>query len=182
MPYMCDGQEKIQYVLSRRAKKYINITLKSNGVVYVSAPKRVPMCEVERVLDGKLEWIRKNIKEKHEEKVYTKEDYNNAKITYSLEVEKWLKVLSKYNIKMPEIKVRKMKTRWGSCIPSKNKITLNIALIYVPKECMEYVVLHELVHFLEPNHGKRFYGIIEEYMSDYKQIRQKLNREYGNIL
>ena len=86
------------------------------------------------------------------------------------------------NIKMPEIKVRKMKTRWGSCIPSKNKITLNIALIYVPKECMEYVVLHELVHFLEPNHGKRFYGIIEEYMTDYKEIRKKLNREYGNIL
>ena len=103
MPYIREGQEKIQYVLSRRAKKYINITLKSNGIVYVSAPKRVPMCEVERVLGEKLEWIRKNIKEKHEEKVYTKEDYNNAKIAYSLEVEKWLRILSKYNIKMPEI-------------------------------------------------------------------------------
>ena len=182
MPYICDGQEKIQYVLSRRAKKYINISLKSDGTVYVSAPKRVPMYEIERVLNEKVEWIRKNRKEKQEEKIYTKEEFDNAKILYLREVEKWLNLLSKYNIKTPEVKVRKMKTRWGSCIPSKNKITLNIALISVPTKYMEYVVLHELVHFLEPNHGKRFYNIIEEYMADYKQIRKNLNKKYGNIL
>lgn len=78
------------------------------------------------------------------------------------------KKLSDYRLPFPTIKIRKMKTRWGSCIPTKQQITLNQNLIHYPIEFTEYVVLHEFVHFIQPNHSKAFYHIIENYMPDYK--------------
>lgn len=78
-----------------------------------------------------------------------------------------------YRFTFPVVKYRVMKSRWGSCIPKKNQITLNTYLLHYPKEFMEYVVLHELAHFVEPNHSKSFYHVIENHMPDYKK-RQKL--------
>lgn len=77
--------------------------------------------------------------------------------------------LSEYHIAFPQIKVRDMKSRWGSCTPAKQSITLNRKLIHYPLEFIEYVILHEFVHFIQPNHSKAFYHIIENYMPDYKK-------------
>lgn len=78
------------------------------------------------------------------------------------------KKLEDYQLQFPVIKIRKMKTRWGSCIPVKHQITLNQNLIHYPIEFIEYVVLHEFIHFIQPNHSKAFYHLIENYMPDYK--------------
>ena len=83
-----------------------------------------------------------------------------------------LKLVSDYEIERPEIYIRNMKSRWGSCTPARNTITLNKKLIHYPLEFIEYVVLHEFVHFIQPNHSKAFYNIIENYMPDYKQRMQ----------
>lgn len=77
--------------------------------------------------------------------------------------------LKDYHLRFPEIKLRDMKSRWGSCTPARNSITLNKKLIHYPLEFIEYVVLHEFVHFIQPNHSKAFYHIIENYMPDYKK-------------
>ncbi|MEG0328907.1 MAG: SprT family zinc-dependent metalloprotease [Longicatena sp.] len=77
--------------------------------------------------------------------------------------------LGNYCLTFPEVKIRDMKSRWGSCTPVKNSITLNKKLIHYPFEFIEYVVLHEFIHFIQPNHSKAFYQIIENYMPDYKQ-------------
>ena len=63
-------------------------------------------------------------------------------------VKKYHKILKKYDIKMPKIEIRKMKTRWGSCIPTNNKIIFNLNLIKSPICCIEYMVLQGLSHFL----------------------------------
>ena len=68
-----------------------------------------------------------------------------------------------------------MKSIWGSCTPAKNSITLNRKLIHYPFEFIEYVVLHEFVHFIQPNHSKAFYNIIENYMPDYKTRMEMVN-------
>lgn len=81
--------------------------------------------------------------------------------------------LQNYELLFPQIKIRDMKSRWGSCTPAKNSITLNKKLIHYPFEFIEYVVLHEFVHFIQPNHSHAFYHIIENYMPDYKE-RMKL--------
>ena len=80
--------------------------------------------------------------------------------------------LKDYQIPFHEVKIRTMKSRWGSCTPARNTITLNKKLIHYPLEFIEYVVLHEFVHFIQPNHSKAFYNIIENYMPDYKQRMQ----------
>ena len=83
--------------------------------------------------------------------------------------------LSDYHLEFPDVKIRDMKSRWGSCTPAKNSITLNRKLIHYPFEFIEYVVLHEFVHFIQPNHSKAFYNIIEHYMPDYKTRMEMVN-------
>lgn len=83
--------------------------------------------------------------------------------------------LSNYHLEFPDVKIRDMKSRWGSCTPAKNSITLNRKLIHYPFEFIEYVVLHEFVHFIQPNHSKAFYNIIENYMPDYKTHMEMVN-------
>lgn len=83
--------------------------------------------------------------------------------------------LSDYHLEFPDVKIRDMKSRWGSCTPAKNSITLNRKLIHYPFEFIEYVVLHEFVHFIQSNHSKAFYNIIENYMPDYKTRMEMVN-------
>ena len=75
----------------------------------------------------------------------------------------------------PELRFKKMTSRWGSCMPSKNTVTLNTALISVPTECAEYVIVHEFCHFLHPNHSKSFHAEVEKYLPDWRERRKKLN-------
>ena len=68
-----------------------------------------------------------------------------------------------------------MKSRWGSCIRNKGKITLNLKLIHTPIDCIDYVVLHELMHFVNKNHDKAFYNLIEKHMPEWKNFKMLLN-------
>ncbi len=77
----------------------------------------------------------------------------------------------------PEIKFRKMTSRWGSCQPKRNILTFNTLLIEAPVECIEYVVAHEFTHFLEANHSKNFYNKLEKIMPDWKQRKNLLNNK-----
>lgn len=95
-------------------------------------------------------------------------------------VEKYFQLMSQdYFLIFPKIKIRSMSSRWGSCIPLKHQITLNQKLIHYDIKFIEYVVLHELAHFIQPNHSKQFYHVIEKYMPDYKQASKlyEMNEE-----
>lgn len=74
----------------------------------------------------------------------------------------------------PEISIRVMKTRWGSC-DGIGKITLNIKLIQVPKRYIDYVIIHELCHLKEHNHSKHFYQLLDRTMPDWKSRKSELN-------
>jgi len=74
------------------------------------------------------------------------------------------------------VKIRQMKTRWGSCNPYKSYINLNIELIKKPRVCIEYVVFHELVHLLHPSHSKKFYDYLTLYMPDWQKRKEILER------
>ena len=80
-----------------------------------------------------------------------------------------------YGVKYPLVKIRSMKSRWGSCQPTKGIITLNAKMIAAPREAIEYVVLHEFAHFIHPNHSKDFYALVEKFMPDWKQRKTMLN-------
>ena len=95
---------------------------------------------------------------------------------YSIYYEHLMNWYSKYeeSIPLPKLKIRKMKTRWGVCNIKNNNITLNYYLFRYDIECLDYVIVHELSHFLEFNHSKKFWKIVEKYCSNYKEIRKKL--------
>lgn len=72
--------------------------------------------------------------------------------------------------------VRKMKTRWGSCNTRARRIWLNLALARKPLQCLEYVVVHEMVHLLEPNHNARFKALMDRFLPHWRKHRAELNR------
>lgn len=80
-----------------------------------------------------------------------------------------------FGIGLPQIRFRAMKTRWGSCTPQRNSISLNTMLGEKPVSCVEYIVLHEFCHFLQPNHSRAFYQLVEQFMPDWKERRRLLN-------
>ena len=86
-----------------------------------------------------------------------------------------------YGVRFPQIYLRKMKARWGSCRPARGAVTFNTELIHVPEKCMQYVAAHELTHFLQPDHSKRFYEKLEAVMPDWKE-RRALLEEYGRAV
>ncbi len=82
-------------------------------------------------------------------------------------------VNGRYPLPKPNLKIRKMKTRWGS-MSVKRSLTLNLELIKVPKECIEYVVAHELCHLLHHNHGAGFYRLLDTFLPDWTARKQRL--------
>lgn len=77
-------------------------------------------------------------------------------------------------IPYPKLKVRQMKTRWGVCNRKDNSVTLNLELIKKDREYLNYVIVHELSHFVYFDHSKNFWNTVEKYCPDYKRIRKAL--------
>lgn len=74
----------------------------------------------------------------------------------------------------PKLKVRNMKTRWGVCNRKDNSVTLNLELIKKDQEFLNYVIVHELSHFVHFDHSKNFWKTVEKYCPDYKRVRKAL--------
>ena len=78
------------------------------------------------------------------------------------------------NIPVPNLKIRKMKTRWGVCNVKNHNVTLNYDLYKYDIECLDYVIVHELSHFIYANHSKLFWSQVFKYFPNYKEVRKKL--------
>lgn len=72
--------------------------------------------------------------------------------------------------------VQRMKTRWGSCNPIARTIRLNTELAKKPRQCLEYLVVHELMHLLEPTHNPRFVALMDRFMPDWQRHRELINQ------
>lgn len=73
-----------------------------------------------------------------------------------------------------QVQIREMKTRWGSCTPSKGSIRINLRLCELDTKCLEYVILHELAHLKYPNHGDDFKAYLSRYEPDWKSIKESM--------
>ena len=95
-------------------------------------------------------------------------------------IERSYPLFKKYNVPYPNLKIRRMKTRWGSCIPAKNQISLNVNLIHFSERCIESVVIHEFCHLRYPNHSKEFYNFMTVLMPDWKERKKELDETVLN--
>jgi predicted metal-dependent hydrolase len=82
---------------------------------------------------------------------------------------------AKLGVSVNRFTVRKMKTKWGSCTIQTRQIRFNLDLVQKPPICLEYVVVHELVHLIEPSHNHRFKSLMDHYMPHWRSHRDTLN-------
>ena len=113
-------------------------------------------------------------------KIYTKDNktfdkYLSKYITsiYDERLNYWYNIFEE-KIPVPNLKIRKMKSRWGVCNIKNHNVTLNLELSKYNIECLNYVIVHELSHFIYPNHSKDFWNLVSKYYPNYKIIRKKL--------
>ncbi len=166
----------LQYQLTRKRVRNLNLRVRADASVAVSAPLRMPKREIEGFLLQKAGWIEKNRAAIQAKPTplpcrYTDEQCHALFTAVSDEV---YPLFADLLAEKPQIVVREMKSRWGSCHISKRKITLNKRLAEKPRRALEYVVLHEYVHFLHPNHGQGFHAEMARLMPDYRQRRKLL--------
>jgi predicted metal-dependent hydrolase len=88
-------------------------------------------------------------------------------------VDRWESVMG---VKVQRLYVQQMKTKWGSCNPRARAVRLNTELAKKPKHCLEYILVHELVHFFEPHHGERFVGFMDKFMPQWRHYKDELNK------
>jgi predicted metal-dependent hydrolase len=128
------------------------VVLKHSAIEFYVRPE-ADAVKRKSVLD---EWYRRKLKE-----------------TVPSLIEKWEK---KINVQINEIKIKRMKTKWGTCNRQAKRIWLNLELAKKPAECLEYILVHEMVHLLERNHNDRFIALITGYMPKWRFHKDELNR------
>jgi len=166
---------------SRRAKR-VSISVKAYQGVRVAVPLRVSFNKALEFVQPKKPWIQKHLV------IITRHETENralADLSATIDRVKARKVLTrrlkqltdKHGFVYNRVFFRNQKTRWGSC-SSKNNISLNIKLITLPEELVDYVILHELVHTQKKDHSKVFWAEMDRIMGDGKKMALKL-RKYG---
>ncbi len=101
--------------------------------------------------------------------------WSKAEETFIKHIDKWWPLFEKRGFSRPRLRIKKMKTRWGS-LSTKGNLSLNVELIKAPEECIEYLVVHELCHLEHHNHGQDYYRLLEELLPDWKERRKQLKQ------
>lgn len=228
------GDKAIDFFLERKNVKNINLNIKPDRTIQVSANEKVPIDFIYDFVKSKGAWIVKNVKtfedvlaHKQSEREYVSgESFRYLGKQYRLRVEKtedeemvkyfrgfiylyvqnpqshqrkeklmdgWYRekaqkifqesldkmslLIQKYGVEKPSIDLRLMKARWGSALIEKNTILLNTELIKAPKHCIDYVVLHELIHFKYNDHSDNFYNMLYTLMPDWEKRKTILDEE-----
>lgn len=99
----------------------------------------------------------------------------HAQTTFSRRLDQCQEAARRYGVERPELRLRAMKRRWGSCSGT-GRILLNTELVKAPVHCIDYVIMHELCHLRFANHGPEFYRLLDRLMPDWRQRKERLER------
>ena len=167
----------VSYTLTRKNVKNINIRVTERGV-FVSAGKGVPLSAVHGFVTQKADWIQKALQkiaaENENQKAEDTPPINECEAIFAPFVAQVWALFQNKLPQKPAIKVKNLKSAWGICHFKDGYITLSARLANKPPAAIEYVVLHEFVHFFEPNHQAGFHSMMAELMPDYQERRKLL--------
>lgn len=170
---------KITYELERKQVKNLNLRVRRDGSVHVSVSRRVPVSEIDAFVIQKGVFILRAIdrfaEQAEKERLPVSCTDQQCRAVFEEILGEQYPLIAGYGVPMPALRIREMKSCWGSCLYWKGTITLNSWLIQKSRRCIEYVVLHELCHFVHPNHSKQFYELLETLMPDWKERKRELN-------
>lgn len=174
-----DGIGPVLFERSLRAK-HMNISIKAAQGVRVAVPKGVSFHEAGQLIYSKKAWIKKNLV-KVKQIAAQKAAISNQLANIDLEkakqslVSRLDKLAENHGFSYNKVTIRNQKTKWGSC-SSKDNISLNIQLVCLPQELIDYVILHELVHTKVKNHSKDFWVALDKYVGNAKALDSKLSQ------
>ena len=173
-----DGIGKILFERSKKAR-HINISIKPFKGVRVAIPYGVSYNKAKQVAKSKKSWIQKHLdKMKRVEQEYNIFSKNLTEIDRVEARKKLVRRLNElseqHGFSYNKVFMRNQKTRWGSC-SAKNNISLNMKLVRLPEEMIDYVLLHELVHTRIKNHNNEFWTELNRIVGDAKRMDRRLN-------
>jgi len=168
----------IDYKITYSNRKSIGIYVHRDSSIEVRAPKRTTLKVIRDLVDKKKKWIEESkgkmiknpITEFSEEEI---ESLINKGKTILLDKVNYYSKIMKVNPR--SIKIGKAKSYWGCCT-DKNNIIFSYRLFCLEEEMINYVIVHELAHIKEHNHGKVFWEKVERVIPDYKRIREELSQ------
>lgn len=173
----------LRYELERKRVKNLNLRVRQDGSVYVSAHPRVSLKAVDAFVISKAPMIRaaqdRFARQRLQTQTLPPVPREPCRALFARSLSAQLPLLAPYGVKLPQLRLRDMKSRWGSCAWKTGVVTLNTRLYYAPRECLDYVALHELCHFVHPDHGPGFHGLMSALMPDYKQRKRRLEAWSG---
>jgi predicted metal-dependent hydrolase len=163
---------------SKRAKQ-VRLTVNGDGVVVATRPTRVPEYRVIDFIKQKFAWIQKRIDQisridtdlmRYDRKHYLMHK-ETARTLVNEKLEYWNKF---YNFTYHKVAIRSQRTRWGSC-SSKGNLNFNYKIIFLSPELQDYLIVHELCHLQEMNHGPNFWALVEKTVPDWKSLSKRIN-------
>ena len=176
MDYEIEHQDVgiIRYIKNNRAKRIV-ISIKPK-FVRVTVPRRQTLKDAQKFVEQKIDWIKKHLK--NMELLLKK----NKKLPLIIKkdareiLERRLTELAQlHNFQYNRVSIRNQQTRWGSC-SSKDNISLNMKLLHLPEELIDYILLHELVHTRVKNHSKDFWNELETIVPNARMMDNKLRK------
>ncbi len=172
----------IQYTLIRANRKSIGIRISDTGEVIVRAPQRTPVHEIEAVLLQHTKWIEKN-KQRAEDRQTQLDNLDEeqreqlrqlAKVFLAKKTEYFATLMG---LTYKKITITSAKKRLGSC-STNGSICYSLYLLLYPDAAVDYVVVHELAHLVQPNHSEKFYEVIQRYLPDWQARKALLQPAY----
>ena len=173
--------KKCNYTIKKNKRsKVVRISVR-DGEVVVTMPWRLPKFVAEKFVESKKGWIEEKLKEQklRPKKLlsqYSVKDFNEHKeraLTFVLDRVKHFNTF--YGFEIGDITIRNQKSRWGSCSSKKN-LNFNYKIILLPLALADYIIVHELCHLQEMNHGKNFWDLVAKQIEDYKERVKNLKR------
>ena len=172
----------LQVELTRKRVKKMNMRIKApDGRIVISAPYIVPDREVIAFVRSRRDWIDRSVArirakaEAHPEPIDRAEKEARRKDLKRRVAERLPVIEEATGLRCSGWTVRDMHTRWGSCNTKTHHINLSLMLATRSDAELDYVILHELVHTVVPNHGADFYALMDRFMPGWKKIRKALN-------
>ena len=163
----------------RKRIKHVHLSVHPPaGEVRISAPARLNREAIRAFALSKLGWIRRQQERMREHvrvplTVWESQRCGQIEEAAPPLIAEWEPRLG---VKIRRLVFRRMKARWGSCNPTRRTVCLNTELSKRPRECLEYVIVHELAHLLEPTHNARFKAIMDRVLPRWREARELLDR------
>ena len=180
-----DGIGPVLFEKSRRAKRVI-ISVRASKTARVAVPMRTSFNKALEFVYLKKEWIQKHLAKIEQNENRGKAFIDTFRAIDKADAKKRLTARLYYLAKehgftCNNVSIREQRTRWGSC-SHKNNISLNVKLVLLPKELIDYVMLHELVHTRIHNHSMKFWAELDRYVGNSKIMAKRLRMNELRLL